>query len=830
MCRPLYPCLQNQDIGMNQLIWSLAQLQELVTHPDPSVHRWALNKLFQLYPQIASEHAPQFLADPRGVIVDEVLNHLGKSPRQELLPLLSSIYRDGAASVSAKAIQLLGEWRVAGAVDWMRERILLGAPLEEEQIASMIFALGQIPGNEARDLLKKTEPSVRETHSKYWEVFYASLLNHRQLEDVDPVLHAFMDTRQDEGRRREALGLLLAVVDPSLNPTNVYFKNHTAVTAHVRQRLAVLATSLAQARVVQFSENLETTLACASSDSQGEVTPVLETFLASIDADRAAGFEWGIARRALMVMKETGASSETFSGLLYLAVSAALTVLANETAPAPGSETSWQAKLGFLLGNRMPQPSDQRFIAEVLQSADRDALTRDLVAFLKGQSESWGALRAVEMLGILQAAAALPHLLQGLAGSRDELYRETLTSALLNLGAGAVPAVIPWLDSANPLEQATALTLLGALPTQQGVEALAERFPRLYTANPDGALNAVSETGSPLLLPAIEAEYRTGEVELARVYLHLSRVNGLNTARLPELEREIKAADALAAEQRRLFQGVASGAGWPKSVSLELACAACGKRYHYDVADLHLHPPGSNEGPRKEDFTPYRHGIVIRDDIRCKNCRRVNEVQLTAKSIAQISAESIKVLAFSKAGLKVPGYYPVKHVQWRTKEDRVITLQDSEQEHLAAVDNLPSKPSAHLALGKFYEYVKQVKQSRRAYLRVLDLDTHSVEAMAGLARLDHVDGHPEKAYEWLESCYANLEKGHYYLTEDPAAFKKAVREARREYAQELGTKPKDAPVDIRFRIEVSDHPKNKPCPCGSGKKYKLCCMPGKTTE
>ena len=51
-----------------------------------------------------------------------------------------------------------------------------------------------------------------------------------------------------------------------------------------------------------------------------------------------------------------------------------------------------------------------------------------------------------------------------------------------------------------------------------------------------------------------------------------------------------------------------------------------------------------------------------------------------------------------------------------------------------------------------------------------------------------------------------------------------VRQKRREFAQEIGTKPEDKPVEIRFRLDVTDYPKNKPCPCGSGKKYKLCCM------
>jgi hypothetical protein len=127
-------------------------------------------------------------------------------------------------------------------------------------------------------------------------------------------------------------------------------------------------------------------------------------------------------------------------------------------------------------------------------------------------------------------------------------------------------------------------------------------------------------------------------------------------------------------------------------------------------------------------------------------------------------------------------------------------------------------------MGKFYEYVKQDGKGRKAYLRALDLDARCLEALAGLARIDHAAGHLKEALEWIESCYDQLDTGRFYLVKDQAEFKKACRDARHQYARESGVKPKEAPVAIRYHLETSDHPKNRPCPCGSGKKYKLCCM------
>jgi uncharacterized protein YecA (UPF0149 family) len=158
------------------------------------------------------------------------------------------------------------------------------------------------------------------------------------------------------------------------------------------------------------------------------------------------------------------------------------------------------------------------------------------------------------------------------------------------------------------------------------------------------------------------------------------------------------------------------------------------------------------------------------------------------------------------------------------KEGKPLTLLDVEKEHLAGIENFPAKPAVHLAAGKFYEYVKHYPAARKAYLQAVDLDARALEAMAGLARLDHAEGRMGDALNWIESCYEQLDRGNLYLAEDAATFKKAVREKRREFAREAGAKPEEKPVEIRFRAETSDYPKNKPCPCGSGKKYKLCCM------
>jgi tetratricopeptide (TPR) repeat protein len=217
--------------------------------------------------------------------------------------------------------------------------------------------------------------------------------------------------------------------------------------------------------------------------------------------------------------------------------------------------------------------------------------------------------------------------------------------------------------------------------------------------------------------------------------------------------------------------------------------------------------------------------VVICDDLRCKNCSALNDFALTREAIGQIAAESLKLLALYRSKASPPPYYPVKHVETGDKKGESPSLVDLEKENVEAALRNSSQPKGHLALGKFYEYVKVFAKARTAFLKALDLDARALEGMAGLARLDHAEGKLEEAYDWIDRCYKDLPDGRIYLAQDSRQFKKAVREKRREFARSLGIHPDEAPVKVRFQIDSPDFPKNRPCPCGSGKKYKLCCMP-----
>ncbi|HAA05045.1 MAG TPA: hypothetical protein DCE18_16990, partial [Syntrophobacteraceae bacterium] len=795
---------------MSGYIWSLAQLQELAVHPEPSIQEWAVRKWFLLYPQSAQEHLPQFLGDSRPAVVGAALLHLGVGPRPELVPLLKDIYLHGTAESSAQAIETLGDWRVEEAVAWMKQRILEGEALQAGQIGGMIRALGEIPTAEARDLLKGTESSVNGSDSRHWGQFYVALLNHHRGEDLDRVLECFTEPAREQ-RRMDAYGVLLSLIDLRLNPTELYYGGGSLMQKHVLDRVndldEVLTTDQSAAlrgaagRSWRESSDEERSTVIASG-----LQPLLDEWRERLDGS----FYYQLAVKTAAMLQVADAQSEIYQPLLFLAWMALLAAIAATRNLEQEGSGSWQATLKRFLRDEPPQPKDMALVEPIAAAADRTDMIQNLKSVLAKEPKSWRAVKAMLLLGEVQGVEALPELIHAIGSGTDQYGREAAFAALSKMGEPAVGALLPLLSGTDRNARQMAWDVLSSVPTHEGVRAQLACVSEAYLEDPERTLDRIRLSGAGEFLPFVEAEYRPGEMDLGRTLVLLSHLHGMHNDRLTEVARDVKRLEAQALERHE----------WPRSFSLELSCTQCRKRYHYEVREIHMHPPeGPEDRAGDDDFVPFHHGFVLRDDIQCKNCAATNAVELTPSSRDRLSAEFIRILAHARGGTKMPASYPIVLTNWSDDQDKHTSLRQIERERLKAIDEHPSKPAAHLGVAKFYEYVKQDGKARKAYLRALDLDTHCLEALAGLGRIDHAGGRHKEALEWMESCYDQLETGRFYLVQDRPEFKKACRDARRQYSRDAGVKPKEAPVTIQYHLDSPEHPKNKPCPCGSGKKY-----------
>ncbi len=114
------------------------------------------------------------------------------------------------------------------------------------------------------------------------------------------------------------------------------------------------------------------------------------------------------------------------------------------------------------------------------------------------------------------------------------------------------------------------------------------------------------------------------------------------------------------------------------------------------------------------------------------------------------------------------------------------------------------------------------------YERALEKDPLAVEGIGCLGDYAFFKGDFEAAFARYGKAVEIMDKGNYYrLRADVDQFKEAILDRLAETAERLGrTVPLPDPLGVRpgqagGRQKVG---RNDPCPCGSGKKYKKCCL------
>jgi preprotein translocase subunit SecA len=98
--------------------------------------------------------------------------------------------------------------------------------------------------------------------------------------------------------------------------------------------------------------------------------------------------------------------------------------------------------------------------------------------------------------------------------------------------------------------------------------------------------------------------------------------------------------------------------------------------------------------------------------------------------------------------------------------------------------------------------------------------------LRGYAGKDPQQEYSREGYELFEEMYANLERevvARMFRVEIRRNVEPVNRRMKRAFSGPGGAPAGPGPISTRRRAQPKVG-RNDPCPCGSGKKYKKCCM------
>ncbi len=254
----------------------------------------------------------------------------------------------------------------------------------------------------------------------------------------------------------------------------------------------------------------------------------------------------------------------------------------------------------------------------------------------------------------------------------------------------------------------------------------------------------------------------------------------------------------------------------PRTLRLALECGACRRIDSYDVETVYLDPELGAEP-------------IIADRIQCRGCGCWDNYSLTLEAREQILAEILRLLKRSQSPGSAP-QSPITLVSSGLQDGRKMSPEDGLRDYERRLVENPHDPGLHIGHGNLLRFLKRVEAAETSYRRAIDADPHAAEAYASLAQLAAARGDFLDAARQMERCVQVVPHRHFYRLrgDERHAFSESVREELVELRRlaGLGDRPVDSPSAEQHRTAVpsSTVGRNALCPCGSGKKFKKCCL------
>lgn len=806
------------------LLWTVDDFERWRKHPDREVRWWACERLKEVFREVFSEKVDSmmaaFLGDPDPVVAKSAARHFLEHPSSRWADALLETFKKNnghLASLCARALAGIPDDRF---VPELLERIRT-----EEEIfldhPDFGLALAELRRPEGADLARKALESLNDSRnpeeekrlstaarilisgSTYPEIvfLFRFFLNATKLHRKGYLLLAPVALRAAVPCDQESLERLTKT-----SPGSSFYETASLASLSLQGEKELALTLRHQLEKKAFTEVVRLIGKQASgiarqgeklADTQPAVNLKIlqamdEVFPLIEKAERAVQRKMGVI--ALLAFARLLECRELLFSLL--------------------DTLSEEAKLGLFLSHRDDIPEDRFLIDSLSRSSNSTSIAAACLKILAEKPLPLSARRACRLLGRLKAIPAVPKFLELLFQNRegDLDFLEDLQKALVGIGEPVVSFVAPFVQGKNPGEFSEGMIVLMDLPYASSVDLVVSQFSRLREADRSLFVDVVESLANPRFIPLLKASLQEDEPE-EDVYLLLCDLYGHQDPDLPAIRKRVEEKDRLLHEKLDLLKKGSRRALLSETLYLPLICQACQKTYHYRVDDIFLDTHADSDSD-----------LFIRDDIHCKGCGAENRYELTPEARVRImhSVEMVQELAEAGEGDIQEG--PVKIGTFMARGKR-MSPQKALQEYEREVAEHPGEPSLRVGYGNVLMTFKRKGEARIQFEKALELDPLAAEALHTLAQMEEELGNPQKAYALYRQFLEILPQAHFYRATEE------VRENLKEHAEvmvwELG-KAQGIPVPSAAAssplIRSAKVGRNEPCPCGSGKKYKKCCL------
>ncbi len=812
---------------MADFLWSFEALARLCGHQDPGVRGWAADRVRCLYPMEAGKLMVRLLSDRNESVATRAAAFFCAYPDKNIADALLAAFKKSrgvSAEHLAQALVLLKDGRVLDAVRDKYSRTPEGAPAEfagvlvnvallgtdesqkyvetalerlnsfgdfKEMAAGAIFSANITAGTDVGKLLRF---ACRSGVSGYVAAFLAEIANRAG------VWCSAGDLDGKAGKRRAAKALA-AEVEASLNllAGTGYEDAGKSLGRLLKKR--------------EFEELLEEAHRIALAVQEAK----------RVERGEEAYLRWQTRREvpffhiaALTALKLTAAelpsAQRETAAQIAIIVLAFLTESRSLIAMNPDTLDA-DAALGIFSEDRPDAPQDDAIMDRMSKRADVKSLAQEAVRRAGRFPFAQANGRLTRFVGRFIDERLARDLLA--ADFWDNGFEDEVAEAVGGLGPLSIPLLRPRFEKNDPAGIPLALSILEELPTEASVDLILANWSPLWGEYKEWLLDAIAGIGDKRFLPVLKAELRAGEQAEGEVFRLLCLISGVADPELKRIERETEFREQREKRMQGAIEKGDMGAFLKEPLEIPLKCRSCQNVYHYTVGKVFV-VVGTED-------------MVIEDHIVCKKCGALDHYEVAEEGMAAVGVR----LALHDLGPETAkedrdemSVVPIGATSTFGKE---IPLRDLLDKYEKKLSKNPESPELLIGCANVLQQIKRREDAVPFYERAIRNDPLAVEGHVSLGEYAFDKGDLEAAFSHYGKAAEIMDRGHYYrVRTDLDQFKEGLLDKFMSAAERLGKAlPQSGEHFPRAQEPVPpgrEVGRNHPCPCGSGKKYKKCCL------
>ncbi len=467
-----------------------------------------------------------------------------------------------------------------------------------------------------------------------------------------------------------------------------------------------------------------------------------------------------------------------------------------------------QEVVGLLSADLSSLPPENALVAR-LTAFEPDAVAALLVETLEREKATYGAVTLAGIMGRLGSETFLPPLTDAMSDESGDLLCEAARDALVRIGEPARDHLIERWDRLDGAQRIYGLSVIVAVGGEPVAAFALDRYDDLLSEDPESWCRLAAAAPDRRLVDRLERQLPRHQGLFDETFYLLARLLDLDHPQLDAVDQRVRKRRAEQQARRAAFE---RGDWFQETLNLGLRCPVCGDVNDYAVRRLAIDPAQPGRTP------------LLAQELACASCGQWSDLELTNEATLAVTAELVKSAADLGAGLAGKSKVLTRAVAPLNGGMRPVG--EVVAHCRAAVATNPGRVGDWVRLAYcFHQVLARPRFGAHYTDQALSLEANAVEAVILKADALTVAGHDEQAFELLDHALASKERWRFFLTDvsTPAQIAAQFAGFYNDLLRRLGRTDR-ASLHASFLGASQKVGRNDPCPCGSGRKYKKCCL------